>query len=136
MEAVVNWKTGLSFEGTAAGHIAAIDTTVAGGGNNTGMSPKQMLLASLCGCSGMDVVEIMQKMRVEFTQLQIKAEAEQTDTHPKVFKYIKMTYKSDIGPDDIDKLSKAINLSHEKYCGISAMLKKHCDISYSIEIMT
>ena len=136
MEAVVNWKAGLSFEGTVAGHAVAIDTTVSGGGSNTGMSPKQMLLASLCGCSGMDVVEIMQKMRVRFTQLQIIAEAEQTDTHPKVFKYIKMTYKSDIESDDIEKLSKAINLSHEKYCGISAMLKKHCDISHSIEIIT
>jgi putative redox protein len=136
MEAVVNWKAGLSFEGTAAGHTVAIDTTVAGGGGDTGMSPKQMLLASLCGCSGMDVVEILQKMRVRFSRLQIKAEAEQTETNPKVFKYIKMTYKSDIEADDIDKLSKAINLSHEKYCGISAMLSKHCDISHSIEIMT
>ena len=136
MEAVVNWKADLSFEGSAAGHSVNIDTTVAGGGKDTGMSPKQMLLASLCGCSGMDVVEIMHKMRVRFTQLQIVAEAEQTDTHPKVFKYIKMTYKSDIESDDIEKLSKAINLSHEKYCGISAMLKKHCDISHSIEIIT
>lgn len=136
MEAIVNWKADLSFEGTAAGHTVAIDTTVAGGGKDTGMSPKQMLLASLCACSGMDVVEILRKKRVNFSQLQIKAEAEQTDSHPKVFKYIKMTYLADIGEDDIEDLSKAINLSHEKYCGISAMLKKHCDISHSIEIMT
>src|SRR6476661_3084559 len=113
MEAVVNWKTGLSFEGTASGHTVAIDTTVAGGGGDTGMSPKQMLLASLCACSGMDVVEIIQKMRVRFTQLQIVAEAEQTDTHPKVFKYINMKYRADVSADDVEKLEKAIVLSHE-----------------------
>jgi putative redox protein len=135
MEAIVNWKAGLSFEGVSNGHTVAIDTTVAGGGANTGMSPKQMLLASLCACSGMDVVEIIQKMRVQFTQLQIVAEAEQTDTHPKVFKYINMKYRADVSADDVEKLEKAIVLSHEKYCGISAMLSKHCTISHTIEIL-
>lgn len=126
------WVKGLSFESTANEHSVKLDTTIAGGGNNTGMSPKQMVLAALAGCSGMDVVGILDKMKAEYSLLEIIAEAEQTDTHPKVFKFINLIYKTDIHEDEIDKLQKAITLSKEKYCGVSAMLAKHCEINFSI----
>lgn len=127
------WVKGLSFESTANEHSVKIDTTVNGGGNNSGMSPKQMLLGALAGCSGMDVVGILDKMKATYSTLEIIAEAEQTDTHPKVFKFINLIYKSDILEDDLDKLQKAITLSKEKYCGVSAMLAKHCEINFIIE---
>ncbi|OIR08288.1 hypothetical protein GALL_94560 [mine drainage metagenome] len=99
------------------------------------MSPKQLLLASLCGCSGMDVVSILDKMKVKYSKIEISAEAEQTDTQPKVFIDVKMIYKADVNIADIDKLNRAVELSHEKYCGVSAMLKKHCDITYKVELI-
>jgi len=83
----------------------------------------------------MDVVDMLKKMRVPFTKLEIDAEAEQTEDHPKVYKYINLTYKVDAKPEDLDKVTKAVNLSKEKYCGVSAMLAKHCEIHFNIELV-
>jgi putative redox protein len=83
----------------------------------------------------MDTVSILTKMRANYSKLEIEAEAEQTETQPKVFKWIKMRYKADVSKEDADKLLKAVELSHEKYCGISIMLKKHCEITYTIELI-
>jgi putative redox protein len=75
MKVTTTWKEALAFDTNADGHIVRLDTTKEGGGLDSGMSPKKMLLASLCGCSGMDVVDILNKMKVHFTQLSITAEA-------------------------------------------------------------
>ena len=136
MKATAKWQSALAFDATSDNnHTIRLDTTTEGGGLDSGMSPKQALLAALCACSGMDVVSILTKMRAAYTNLEIEAAAEQTETQPKVFKWIKMCYKADVSKDDADKLQKAVELSHEKYCGISIMLKKHCEISYTIELI-
>jgi len=136
MKVTTSWVQTLAFDVTAdTGQTVRIDTTVENGGSGTGMNPKKMLLGSLCGCSGIDVVDILNKMKAPFTKLEIEASAEQTDDHPKVFKFIDMVYRSDISADNIDKLNRAVSLSHEKYCGISAMLGKHCPINYKIELL-
>jgi putative redox protein len=136
MKITAKWIEQLAFDGISDnGHTVRMDTTVAGGSLDSGMSPKKMLLASLAGCSGIDVVGILKKMRVDFTRLEIDAEAEQTDTDPKVFKAIAMKYRCDVGKDNLDKLERAVHLSHDTYCGISAMLKKHCDITFEIELI-
>ncbi len=136
MVTTAKWVSALAFDATSDnGHTVRIDTTVAGGSLDSGMSPKQMLLGSLCACSGMDVVSILDKMKVAYTKLEISAEAEQTHDHPKVFKWVKMIYRSDLKKEAIDKLEKAIGLSHDKYCGVSAMLKKHCEITHTVELI-
>jgi putative redox protein len=136
MKTTTKWVSALAFDATAdSGHTVRIDTTVEGGGLGSGMNPKKMLLGTLSACSGMDVVEIMTKMKVPFTKLEIEAEAEQTTEHPKVFKYINMVYRVDAGAEHLDKIKRAASLSHDKYCGISAMLSKHCAINYSIELV-
>ena len=136
MKTVTKWVDALAFDATAdTGHTVRIDTTVEGGGLGSGMNPKKMLLGSLCGCSGMDVVEMLKKMRIDFTRFEIEAEADQTEDHPKVFKFINMVYRIDAKPGDMDKVKRAVVLSHDKYCGISAMLAKHCKISYTIELV-
>lgn len=136
MKITATWKEQLAFDAVSDnGHTVRMDTTAEGGSLDSGMSPKKMLLASLAGCSGIDVVEILRKMRVHFSKLEIAAEAEQTDTHPKVFTGIRMVYRSDVAAADRDKLERAVQLSHETYCGISAMLKKHCDITYQLELV-
>ena len=136
MKTVTKWVNALAFDATAdTGHTVRIDTTVEGGGLGSGMNPKKMLLGSLCGCSGMDVVEMLKKMRIDFTRFEIEAEADQTEDHPKVFKYINMVYSIDVKPEYLDKVKRAVTLSQEKYCGVSAMLAKHCAIKYSIELI-
>ena len=135
MKVNVSWKHAMSFEGGNEEHTIKVDTTIAGGGGNTGMSPKQLLLVSVCGCTGMDVADMLDKMRVSFTRLEISAEAEQTEEQPKVFKYINLTYSSDISMENQDKLIRAIELSQTKYCGVSIMLKKHCPINHEVKIL-
>lgn len=98
-----------------------------------GVSPKAMLLSGIAGCSGVDVVDILKKMRVPFTRLEVEAAADQTEEHPRVFTIIQLTYKADFPNGDEDKFRKAIDLSLEKYCGVAAMLRKNSPIEYRIE---
>lgn len=136
MKTITKWVDGMAFDATAdTGQTVRIDTTVESGGSGSGMNPKKMLLGALNGCSGMDVVEILKKMKVAFTRFEIEAEAEQTEEHPKVFTYINMLYRIDVKPEDLDKVKRAVALSQEKYCGVSAMLAKHCGINYTIELI-
>lgn len=102
------------------------------GNLKNGFSPKALLLAGLAGCSGIDLVDILKKMKVDFTKLVIDTEAEQTETHPRVFKDILLTYKIDVDPAEEEKVHKAIKLSLDKYCGVSAMLKKNSAIDYKL----
>jgi putative redox protein len=136
MKTVTKWVDALAFDATAdSGHTVRIDTTVEGGGLGSGMNPKKMVLGALSACSGMDVVEVLKKMKVAFSKLEIDAEADQTEEHPKVYKSITMVYRVDAKPEDLDKVKRAVSLSQEKYCGVSAMLAKHCSIDYSIELV-
>ena len=72
-------------------------------------------------------------MKVVFTKVDVSAEGAQTEDHPKVFISINMVYRADVSKEDLDKLNRAVALSHEKYCGVSAMLAKHCSIDYTVE---
>ncbi|OYU54237.1 MAG: osmotically inducible protein C [Chitinophagaceae bacterium BSSC1] len=136
MKLTANWVEALAFDATSDnGHTVRLDTTVDGGGLDSGMSPKKLVLAGLCGCSGMDVVDILKKMKVDLKKLEVSAEAEQTDEHPKTFKYINLVYRAAIPAEDLDKLQRAVSLSMDKYCGVSAMLAKHCPINHSVELI-
>lgn len=136
MKVQVNWKEALAFDAIGEdGHTVRIDTSVENGGLNSGMNPKRLLLASLCGCSAIDVIEILNKMKVAFTKLEVTAEAEQTDTVPKTFTHIDLVYYCDVQAEDEDKLKRAVSLSMDKYCGVSAMLAKHCPINYSTKLI-
>ncbi|MCE2824411.1 MAG: OsmC family protein [Sediminibacterium sp.] len=136
MKVTTNWVSHLAFDVTAdTGQTVRLDTTLENGSLGSGMNPKKMMLASLCGCSGIDVVEILNKMKVPFSKLTIEATAEQTDTVPKVFSVIHMTYKADVGEAHLDQFTRAVSLSQEKYCGVSAMLAKTCPIHFKIELV-
>ncbi len=130
MQVNVTWCQAHEFSSEFEGTITPID-----GNKITGPGPKSLLLSGLAGCSGIDVVDILEKMRVPFTDLSISAEAEQTDEHPKVFKEITLVYSIRTAPENEEKLKKAIELSLEKYCGVAAMLKKNSVINYKIAIL-
>ena len=126
------WKNNMAFDSQIDNHNIRID---AGGnsGDDTGPSPKKLLLASLAGCTGMDVVSLLKKMRVNFLNFEIDIHADLTTEHPKVYSEIRIIYRLFGDHLDKNKVKKAIDLSQEKYCGVSAMLKKNSPIKYSIE---
>ena len=97
--------------------------------------PMQMILVALAGCSGVDVVSILQKKRVNFSDLQIKVSGQRADTHPKVYTDIHITYfiwGESIKPKDV---AQAIDLSENKYCSVSAMLKSTAKIHSDYQIL-
>jgi len=125
MKTTTIWKTGRTYDSFKENAKIEID------GSN-GFNPKALLLSGLSACSAIDVVEILEKMRVPFANLEVDAEAEQTEEHPRVFKTIHLTYRLQTEEENRDKVQKAVDLSLEKYCGVAAMLKKNSDIQYAI----
>ena len=126
MKTSTTWKSGRAFDSTYNQHALQVD------GN--GFSPKALLLTGLAACSGIDVVMILEKMKVPFADLKIDVETEQTDTEPKVFKDLAMVFRIKTGEENREKVRKAIDLSLEKYCGVAAMLRKHSSITYTIDL--
>ena len=127
MKTTTTWKGAKAFDSWKDNSKIEID---AGGGFN----PKALLLSGLAACSAIDVVEILEKMRVPFADLKVDTEAEQTEEHPRVFKTIHLTYHVKTEEENREKVKKAIDLSLEKYCGVAAMLKKNSGIVYEIVI--
>ena len=134
MDATVTWTSGMAFEAELEGHRLSIDVPGAGGGPGKGPRPKGLLLAGLGGCTGMDVVSILEKMRVPFEGLEIEVSADQSEDHPRVFTAIRIRYRFKGRDLPMDKLERAIQLSQEKYCGVSAMLGKTAAITTEILI--
>ena len=130
MKTITKWKKGHEFTSHQDHNTIQID-----GSRKNGISPKSLLLSGLAGCSGIDVVDILTKMKVKFSNLEIDAEATLTDKNPKVFKHIQLIFQLKTAKENKIKVKKAIDLSLEKYCGVSAMLSKSTEIDYSIEII-
>ena len=126
------WKEKMAFDSQVGNHTVRMDTTPEMG-DDSGPSPKQLVLAGLAGCTGMDVVSLLKKMRVEYDSFEIYTEADLTEEHPQVFSEIRLVYRFKGENIDQAKVEKAVNLSKDKYCGVSAMLKKNSPILYSIE---
>ena len=133
MKTTTTWKSGHAFSSELEGHPIHINGGFDEDGKRLGFGPKALLLSGLAGCSGIDVVDILGKMKVPFTKLEITADADVATDHPKVFTGIVVTYATDIAPENEDKLIRAIELSLDKYCGVAAMLKKNSAVTYKIE---
>lgn len=127
MKTVTTWIKKHEFESRQDHNKILLD-----GDRENGVSPKALLLSGLAACSGIDVVDILEKQRVVFSELRVEVEAEQTEEHPRVFKEVNMIYRVKTATDNEEKVRKAINLSLDKYCGVSAMLKKNSPILYTL----
>jgi putative redox protein len=123
----------MAFDAEVDGHTVTLDAAEAVGGKNRGPTPKPMLLVSLAGCTGMDVIAILNKMQQPYSYFDVKVEGELTDEHPKQYHSIKIVYefKKDDGLDE-SKVEKAVQLSQDRYCGVSALLKKGSELDYEI----
>ncbi len=132
MKANVVWKDGMAFEAHLGKYNFTIDAVPEYGGRGLGPSPKGLTLISLAGCTGLDVVSILQKMRVKFAGLEIATDAEVAPDHPKKILSIVINYKFTGDNLPLEKIRNAITLSLEGYCGVSATLAPTVNISHQI----
>ncbi|MCB0641291.1 MAG: OsmC family protein [Phaeodactylibacter sp.] len=129
------WVGKRAFDHQIQDHIVRTDALEIQGGDNSGPSPKRLLLAGLTGCTAVDIVSILDKMRVPIDSLRITAEADLGEEHPKVYTHIRMQYIVSGKNIDRTKVERAVKLSQEQYCGVAAMLRKNCPIDYTIEYL-
>ena len=127
------WKENMQFEtDNPSGHKVLIDTSEENGGNNSGLGPKAMMLSALAGCSGLDVVSLLKKMRVAVDDFKMITTGELTEEHPKYYHSVTLDYHF-YGIDlKEDKITKAVDLSVEKYCGVMEMFRKFADVKTEI----
>lgn len=130
MKSKIDWLGKMKFAGGPEGFSVPMDTTPPLG-DNTGMSPKQMLLVSICGCTAMDVVALLKKYKQPLDAMSVEAEAETTDDHPRIFKEVHVRYTL-TGEVEVERVKSAVDLSMQQYCGVTAMIAKASPIRYSV----
>jgi putative redox protein len=131
----VQWNSEMAFRAIVNGHEFMLDLDEENGGKDQGPRPKPLLLISLGGCTAMDVISILKKMRVEPDFFNVKVEGEVTEEHPKHFTKIHLIYEFRGKDLPLDKIQKAIDLSQDKYCGISYTLQKVVELTSEIKIL-
>lgn len=114
----------MAFDIELHGHTWPVDADEQFGGTDVGPRPKPMILSSLAGCTGMDVVSILNKMKQSYTSFRIDVDGTLTDEHPRVYSDIEVRYYFEGSELDHKRVLRAVNLSTERYCGVSAMLRK------------
>lgn len=135
MNASATWHEGLSFTGTAdSGFSVRMGTDAAYGGADDGFRPLELMLVSLVGCTGMDVISILQKKRQQVTGFQVSAQAERAATHPRVLTAITVEYRFQGHDLDPAAVERAVELSETKYCSARAMLAQVVPINHTIVI--
>ena len=130
----VNWTGDMAFDAEVNGFNIKLDAAEQVGGKNGGPRPKPLILVALGGCTGMDVVSMLKKMRVEFDYFNVEVEGDLTEEHPKYYHKIHLKYIFKGKDLPMEKLEKAVNLSQERYCGVNAMLGKAAEITHEIII--
>ena len=129
------WKGNMVFESdNPSNQKLAIDSSEEFGGTNSGLRPKALMLSALAGCSGLDVVSLLKKMKVGLDDFKIITTGELTDEHPKYYHTVKVDYHF-YGKDlNEKKINKAVNLSIERYCGVFEMFKAFAKMSTEIHL--
>ena len=136
METKVTWQKRMSFVGTGrVGLTVPIDTNPENGGDNTGFSPMELLLVGLGGCTGMDVISILEKKRQKVSRFEIRLNGVRTAEHPKVFTHIVLEYVLSGDALDPAAVERAVELSETKYCAAMAMMSKTAQIERKITIV-
>ncbi len=136
MTATVRWTNRMQFAGAgAAGTTITMDARPEHGGMDAGPSPMETVLLALGGCTGMDVVSVLQKMRAPMEGLEIQISAERAEEHPRVFTRIALQYTfvgAGLRPEQV---SRAVELSQTRYCSVSAMLRQVAALTYTWRIV-
>jgi len=126
------WKGNMQFESTNPGGSVKIDVSEELGGNADGLRPKALMLSALAGCSGLDVASMIKKMRLEVSDFDIETEGFLTETEPAVYNKVIVTYNFYGNNLNKEKLSRAVDLSVEKYCGVLHMFRSFAEVEIKI----
>jgi len=129
------WKGDMTFEADVNGHKVMMDANIDAGGHNLGSSPKKLMLVALSGCTGMDVISILKKMRIEIEECNIEVQGDVAEEHPKRYTKMHVIYKFTGKNLPIEKLQKAVSLSEETYCGVEALYKMAIKVTSEIQII-
>ncbi len=128
------WKENNIFETDLDGHNVVIDLAKDAGGDDTGPRPKKLMLTAATGCSGLDVVEILRKMRIEVKSFNISIDAELTTEYPITYSSMNVIYEFEGENLPLEKLERACAMSFDKYCGVMALIKKAISVTYEVRI--
>lgn len=134
METQVEWQGDMQFDAQIEKHRIIMDTSEKGGGHDRGASPKSLLLAGLAGCTGMDVMHILKKMRVNLDTFSMHVTGDVAEDHPRYFTKIHLVYNFTGTDVDKSKVERAVQLSQEKYCAVSHMLKQSAELTHDIRL--
>ena len=128
------WTGGRRFvHRSATGHALVTDTPAEAGGQNTAPTPLELVAMGLCGCTGVDLASILEGMRQPLRGLEVSATYERAADHPRVFTRLHLRYRLQ-GDLDPAKVERAVALSQDKYCSVSAMLAPKVAITHEVEI--
>jgi putative redox protein len=133
-EIKAKWNEKMSFTTEIDGHKIVVDASDDAGGENIGPRPKKLLLIALAGCTGMDVISILKKMKVEIAEFNIRVIGNSQEMHPKKYTDIKVIYQFKGNNLELEKLKKAVELSMNKYCSVNAVLREAIKIDFEIEV--
>ena len=135
MKATVKWLDGVAFVGeTGSGHAVVLDGAPAAGGRNIGPRPMETILVGLGACSAFDVITILRKARQAVTDCRVELEAERADAVPAVFTRIRMVFVVSGKELRESAVRRAVDLSAEKYCSATAMLRSGVEITHGYRI--
>jgi putative redox protein len=134
VKATATWVDGQQFVArSGSGHELVLDSSVAAGGQNGGPSPMELILMGVLGCTGMDVISILQKKRQPVQRLKVFATGEQAKEYPRPFQKIHLEYVA-YGDVDPVALERSIQLSEEKYCSAIATLRGQVEFTRSYRV--
>jgi putative redox protein len=130
------WKDGMAFDLDLQDRKIPVDAVEQFGGRDYGPQPKGLMLSALAGCTAMDVVSLLGKMKVPFDSFKVDIDADLADSHPKVFTAVRVRYLFSGDDEQLiqKKILRAIDLSLNDYCGVAATLKHTAEISYELEL--
>lgn len=134
-EITIDWKGKMQFEAQVGNHTLTLDGSPEFGGEDAGMRPKPLILVALAGCSGMDIVSLLKKMRVTFSGLEIKVEGKLSEGTPSYYESMHIIYLFKGNDLPMDKLQKATTLSYDKYCGVAYVYKEIMPVTYEIQVI-
>lgn len=136
MKTTIKWVEGLQFIGESeSGHKIVMDSDIESGGTNKGMKPTELLLIALGGCSGMDVISLLQKKRQQIKGLEINVKGDKAENYPKKFTNIEIEYVVSGVNISEEAVARSIELSMEKYCSVKASLEGVSKITSTYRII-
>lgn len=131
----VTWNEKMSFTAKVGGHEIILDADSSVGGEERGPRPKPLMLVALGGCTGMDVISILDKMRVKVDGFKVKVVGELTEEHPRYYRRMHVIYEFTGDDLPMDKLEKAVGLSEDRYCGVSALYRRGAEMTSEIKVI-